>query len=540
VKNYFINLFKETIKINISNVINILISLLFSFLLIYGSNVHYNGLFGKITDNYVTSLTGFQIVLIFIVTIVVYIILNCICLIVKKLYKNIFDKKRELTKKKFLIEMFFCIIILNILWVPYYLSYYPGNIFSDGFTSINQVLFTGIDNHHTILYTSFIGLFAKVGNKINNLSLAIFMYTILQSFIMTTILSYFIAWLRKYNIKKIVRIICLLFFGLFPLFPFYATTIWKDTYFSLAIFMYILFLIDVTKGKIDINNKFYVIKCIIISFFICFLRNNGIYLVILTILYFIILNIKYIKKYKFFISINIIFIIITFIIQGPIYKIYHYDAEFVETVSIPVQQIAATVSYDGKYNEKYISKIWNLNEIKQKYTPCLTDTMKWSMDKFEEEYFEKTKPEFFKTWLNVVINNPKIAIDAFFMENLGYWHIGYADSFSYIQAGVWDNFYGIKRVNYFDRIFSIDIDNVVIPKRYISSGLLFWLIILSCLTVLKISDFKKILAYIPLIGLWITIMIATPVAFSLRYVYVFVLFIPLIFILPCIISDKSN
>lgn len=264
-KNYFINSFKETIKINISNIINIFISLLFSFLLIYGSNVHYNGLFGKITDNYITSLTGFQIILIFILTIVVYIILNCICLIVKKLYKNIFDKRYELTKKKFLIGMLFCIIILNILWLPYYLSYYPGNIFSDGFTSINQVLFTGIDNHHTVLYTSFIGLFATFGNKINNLSLAIFMYTMLQSFIMTTILSYFIAWLRKYNIKKIVRIICLLFFGLCPLFPFYATTMWKDTYFSLVIFMYILFLIDVTNGKIDINDKFSVIKCIIIS-----------------------------------------------------------------------------------------------------------------------------------------------------------------------------------------------------------------------------------------------------------------------------------
>ena len=73
--------------------------------------------------------------------------------------------------------------------------------------------------------------------------------------------------------------------------------------------------------------------------------------------------------------------------------------------------------------------------------------------------------------------------------------------------------------------------------RYISSGLFFFVILLFGIISFRRKGFKGFVAFAPLLGIWATIMIATPIAFSLRYVYIFVLFVPLSFLVPEMLDD---
>jgi hypothetical protein len=534
---------KAKFKLGLKKILTLFFSILLSTVYIIGTNVKYTSLFGKIDAVYIEKIDAKEILMIVLLSFVIYFII----LIITKLYENklesvLFSKKKvsKQSLKVSIIKWLGYFIIINLFWLPYYLAYYPGNVFSDGITSINQALFTGIDNHHTLLYSYYISIFAHLGDKINNFNFAICLYTLIQSCVMVGILSYFMLWLSKYNINNIYKIICLLFICLFPLYPLYATTMWKDTFFSLLLFLYILMLVDFCTQKKDINKNITLVNFIIISFFVCFLRNNGIYIVIFTLVFFIIFYFKKLKMYKKFLIYNTTFIVITIVIQGPIYTKLNLKEEFVESIAIPMQQIGAVVSYNGNYNQNYISKIWNINEIKDKYTPAIADTMKWYMENFDETYLNNSKSQFLKYWVEIVIRNPKISVDAFLLENLGFWHLTYQDGFSYVQIGVWNNFYGIERRDILYQKTGIELDKYVIPKKYISSGLLFWLAMISAFLCFRINNIKKLLPYAPIIGLWLTIMIATPVAFSLRYVYILVLFIPLLIPLPGILKQCNE
>ena len=51
---------------------------------------------------------------------------------------------------------------------------------------------------------------------------------------------------------------------------------------------------------------------------------------------------------------------------------------------------------------------------------------------------------------------------------------------------------------------------------------------------------RSIMIYLPTFFLWITVMLATPVAFSLRYVFPFVLGLPCFVFYPFVLSDCCN
>ena len=54
------------------------------------------------------------------------------------------------------------------------------------------------------------------------------------------------------------------------------------------------------------------------------------------------------------------------------------------------------------------------------------------------------------------------------------------------------------------------------------------------------KNYKNLLMYLPALFTWGTIMLATPIAFSLRYVYILVLMIPLDFIIPFLSNEKNK
>ena len=75
-------------------------------------------------------------------------------------------------------------------------------------------------------------------------------------------------------------------------------------------------------------------------------------------------------------------------------------------------------------------------------------------------------------------------------------------------------------------------------SQYLYPGLCIWLIIISMLiTSYKNKDYT--LLYIPYISMWISMMCATPLSFSLRYMFPFILIFPIIISIPLIIPKKS-
>lgn len=440
-------------------------------------------------------------------------------------------------------------IILLLAWLPYFLSYYPGGIYSDTFASIRMVLSGDIrNNHHPILYTFCIKIVIWIGNHFGkdlNWSLGLFLF--LQMTALGGTILYFEAWLLKHKINKYVIGVSMLYLIFFPLIPLNAISIWKDTPFSIVLFLYVLCLIDLYLDvrREQINYKLIVVYAVL-SILVAFTRNNGLYIIFGTAVIYIFVTIRQYQlvKYKQRIyAAMIASILAVTIIQGPIYhKMGIVQTEFVENVSIPLQQIGRTVALDGnvtKKQKKELNKFIPYENIKTKYVPCLVDSLKWGSD-LNNAYLETHKGEFFKLYFQLLVQNPKIYVDAYIMDTAGFWCVNVAGLDAYVQNYVWQNDLGVAQTDYLKKWTGLSLQNIVNPKHAISSALFFWMMFFSMIVVAKKRSFKDLVLYMPLFLLWITIMIAVPLAVSMRYVFGLVLMAPLFVIVPMMMLHPSN
>ena len=191
-----------------------------------------------------------------------------------------------------------------------------------------------------------------------------------------------------------------LYFGLFKLVPLYSVTIWKETPFSIFVILLSLQIIDVvlSKGK-KLKDKKFVTMYILNILLISFLRNNGIYVVAGTtiILLFAFKN----KENKVFRIVSSTVLILTLLLQGPIYNALKINGRYVEKLGVPLQQIGYVITYNGNINEEqleYLNSIISVDDVKEIYCPWNVDYLKFDCD-FKEQIVKNDKAKFFKTWI---------------------------------------------------------------------------------------------------------------------------------------------
>ncbi len=505
---------------------NILFSFFFALVFLLDTKLEYSestiGPFTKVDFNSFLVKDIFLYLLLFGIT---YVIL----LFIEKIYDK-FSSKESIKKNIPIFKI--SLVILLVAWLPYILTYFPGGIYYDTFASIKQVEngFINVTNHNPILYTFLLKGFTTLG-EITNVGLkgGIGYFLIFQYLFCTFVLSYAVKVLYQKKIPKWCVYFALAFFAFFPLVPFYVTSIWKDTPFSFVLFLFILFLFDKWGSTFFHKKSDYVIY-FSLAFFVCFLRNNGILIIIGTTIVIYLIT----KNKKFEIS-GAIFLFIILIIQGPVYSCFKLNGStFVEASAIPFQQIAYTIrSNENISREKlaFIENVIPLEILNNVYIPTNFDTIKFNKN-FNTYTFSENKKEFLKVWFQLFPKNISNYTKAYLLQTLGFWDYFRASDTAYIQNTIWENEYGLTGTNIIEDITGISLKNILEPKIIFSSAFFVWITLLSFAITFTKRKYKFIIFYLPSLLLWGSIMIGTPIAFSLRYVYVLVLFIPFNVIIP--------
>lgn len=255
------------------------ICLFFAFTLILDNNLIFSGsVFGNLSKTHFSSFSLIDMISTIFLAVSMYIILSIIEFIVDKISYRMYSKQERKNKN---IKIFFIItLVILICWLPYILSYFPGGIFADTSSSINQA--SGVErfnNHNPILYALLLRFFMLITRNIGSIQLSMELYTIFQVLVMACTCSYFIYWLYKRDISTKYIILVTIFFSFFKLVPLYAVSIWKDTPFCIALFWYSLYIAEIiindAKNIEKLKGAF--IYSLLI-FLVAFLRNNGIYI----------------------------------------------------------------------------------------------------------------------------------------------------------------------------------------------------------------------------------------------------------------------
>ena len=485
----------------------------------------------------------------------------------------------------------FVLLLLLVSWLPYLLSFAPSSVLDDSLASITPwTNGTPLTNHHPVVYSLLVGGFVFL-SKILPLSLnaAVFLYSLVQSVCLAGTLAAMFCRLQRAGARRCVLAAGIGYAMIVPYFPAYAMILWKDPLYSCALLWLSMLLFDAVRKEGGLPDRAWQIKWFLALLCTAFLRNNGAFCLLFMAAALLLSG----RRKRFFCTacMTVIVALLFFTVQHTVYPLCHIaDTEYTEKIGIPLQQLAATVAYKGKMGEEereFLFKIMPEQEWKERYAPCLADKIKWT-DGANMEYISQNKRTFWEVWGNLLLKNPAIYLRAYGMDTFGFWAPGVQNRYGYVDLYITENDLGLHQTDLVQKLFGRTI-RPLLKKRmiWIGSGTLLWMtlggMLLSILcrksTSRKISNSKisnskisgskisgskisgsegsgskisgregsgsKIsgregekagggdwIIYLPALGNALTVFIATPVAFSLRYVYVFAIGLPLYVLLP--------
>jgi hypothetical protein len=446
---------------------------------------------------------------------------------------NLFDRERPSTNNTNIIytllmdnkwSFYINAIIIFLAWLPYFLRYYPGLLTNDSCSQVSQSIgLAMLTNHHPVFHTGLVALFVNIGQNIfHDLNIGVALYTVFQMIAMSLIFSTVINYLKKKEINSGIRMIVLLYYMFYPINALFSVTMWKDILFSGLLSIFIILSAElVVDTETFLNNKKNIIWYIIVSILASYMRNNGIYVIVLTMPFIIVALRKYWKKILFMFS---IIIVIYFSTKTIIFHLLNVQkGSIAEMMSIPLQQIARVYKYHSEdldeSNFKEINNIFECSDIGDRYIPTLSDPVKAQLN---VEYFTSNKGRFIKLWLKLLIKYPKDYIESFISNSYGYY---YPEAKNWVANRTMEqNSMGLEQRPIIKGTIVSKIDSLI-EKRDIplismcfSIGMAFWIIV-TCFgyRILK-QDYKSMLIYVPLFILWLTI-VASPVFCEYRYAY---------------------
>ena len=425
-------------------------------------------------------------------------------------------------------------IIIFLAYMPYFLSMYPGTISPDSYTNIDFAFgnLKNLSDHHTILYQLITFIPLKLGMFVfNDINAAVACSSLFQMLLMSIIFASSLVFLDNRNVPYKVLIIVLLYYAFAPVHGYYSVTMWKDILFSCSIVLLIMQLIKVIENK-NVFNKKVMISFFFVSLLVIFLRNNAIYMYIILMMFTVLLFKDMWKKILIFIlSIFMVFVFI----KGPIFDMFNVQkSSSAEYIGMPLQQIGRMVSKDVQlttHQEKLINELIPLETLKETYNPKLSDGIKFNK-KFNIDVFNKNKLEYAKLWMELVLTYPHIAVESYLVSTIGYWYPDF-EYWTVYHRVVKNKDYDIHQKSLIgeNNIFT-KLDNKKLPivNMQWSIAFGFWILLIFAYVSKKRKGWIGVYPFIPIFGIWLTMMLASPVFGEFRYIYALYTSLPILIV----------
>lgn len=531
----------------------------FAFSLVLGHHIHIgeDSYAGTIAENYIEPYSWFDAVAYICIFYVLMLMAHAITQITTgphlKYASGTAVKVSSIPLKPFLIAS----ATIAALWLPYLLAYWPGLIFGDTLSSFNQIFGAPLSNHHPVVFTLAMKLCIQVASIIGlSRTSGIALYTILQMTFMAICLGYLAVWfIERLSVRKQFVWLMVAIFGISPYIAAYSIALWKDPVFSCSICIICVILADAVLAREVASSQFQKIALCLLSLAAMLFRNNGVYIVLaLILLLAAVFIVAYVRKQSFKYVPILIPLCISFaaylVISGPIYSALHViPTEKVESLGIPLNQMARVAALNGDMSDSdrtYMDSLLPLEQYKDKYRPTCTDMLKW-----DPEFNSKPLSNNFWThWISMLIRNPKVYFEAWEMQTFGYWTINVPAVVQYttnIQAGVPRNVnleYGIGYDITSKNLLSLDsVRNALPLSSYsISGGFVFWILIFACTILILNKKRQWILPILPLLLLYGTLFIASPIWYWPRYIFTAQLALPVVIVLlhRAVITNEAH
>lgn len=400
-------------------------------------------------------------------------------------------------------------------------------------------------------------------------SLGLVFYFVLQILAMSMVEGYIAYSLAQMKVNKYIVYLSVLFFAAMPYNIQLSHTVWKDIPFSICcVWLMLLVWKQSMAERHDFDAKYILSVLAVVTAGIgtCIYRTNGYYAYIFFLPLSVIL---FWKKRKDMILAVIAAFVLVLVIQGPVtdHIVNSHNKKFLELNQVEdaskiktdnsnmmnsygasgirivtIQQIAAVAMNRDDITDEdriLIDEILDIDKLRDKYNPGISDnTLRASKRSSTGRYLQ--------IWLKLGMKYPSTYVSAWKDMTYGYWYPDMEERWIYVEENA-DNDYGIEEIEFLPHFVYKIRDGVdklykVIPGYGLlwSIGFIVWITAFAiALTVVK-RGVKRAICFAPLVGVWLSLLIATPVYGEFRYLYPFFLALPMTVTLPFVERVSGN
>lgn len=526
-----------------------MLSVVTSIILIVGAQLE------KTSDMYWTVVTGIKVFLLMFALV--------------PIYSKAIEWTEKITERKNCKELnikrhyFFVVYgILFFFGLLGFLALFPGEYGYDAGYQIMQVQFDDvtITTHFSVLYSFILYGFVKLGDIIfNSYNIGFAIYSFFQMCVLTFVATKICVFTYKLTKRKILLVLTVLFFAIFPLHIIMMLSAAQDTLFCGILALLLMEAYNIAYSSEEFWGKYRnPIKYIVLSILLCMFRNNGMYILLFTG----VTTILFVKKYKIrTLVMYVVAISIFFIYKGPIFKAMNVvEVDTIkEMSSIPCQQLARVYTYNrNAYTDSDIdllNKIFSdtQDELFEFYEirSSISDSIKATID---TNFVESNGNNIIDLYIRTLIKDPQNYTEGFLLNSIGFWYPNknYPDSRIYhpfielemMDAKKWNERYlDIERHSlfpfYYELLECIVIKNGCNRLPVISSlftcGTYFLLFVFTIFLCLYKRKYTLLYPLGMIFGYYVTILLSPVCIF--RYCYALVLSAP---ILLAFCVERSN
>lgn len=328
--------------------------------------------------------------------------------------------KTDFLEKKISIPV--AMLLIFLMWVPAWLSIFPGVFSYDAYDEWRQICTGNITAHHPVLHVLYLGgIVEGVFRLTGSYNLGIALCTVIQMLVLAATFAYTIQFMRERNAPPVLRLFAIIFYGCSPVIQLFAICGTKDIFFTAA---FLLFLISVYRvcmqRELFFERRKWQYLLVGSALFTMIMRNNGLYIVLITLAVTAFMCRKNLKKYLLLCT-AVAAVYLLYV--GPFYNVLQVEAGGVEEMlSVPLQQIARVYRYEqDSFTEEEITYLYELasKENWEAYRSTVSDFVKSG---FREEVFSEDPAKFFEFWLKTGLEHPLTYVNSFLINTVDFWY----------------------------------------------------------------------------------------------------------------------
>lgn len=318
-----------------------------------------------------------------------------------------------------------CAGLLFLCWLPALFSIFPGAFSYDAYNEWEQVRDGMLTAHHPVAHVLLLGgltegLHALTGNY--NAGIAV--YAVLQMLFLAWALSAVTEFMAQAGVPRPFRMLTLAVYALSPVAQLFSICATKDVPFTGAELFFFLYAIRFSADRRFPGDRPGMLRFGAAALCTMIFRNNGLYIVILTLLVLGISARADWRRHKRNLVAFLLVTIVPYLIYiGPVYRVLDVAPGGVEEMlSVPLQQMARVHRYDSaSLQEEDLEALYRFveRESLEQYKPTVSDPVKQG---FHRDAFLAHKGDFFRLWIRLGAAHPLTYVNSFLINTVDAWY----------------------------------------------------------------------------------------------------------------------